>query len=108
MVDFNMEVEGVDEAIDTLNDLQDSIEKASGEVPFDELFHEMFMKQFTPFDSINEFFEESPWSVESDEDFEDIPERELDEFVRNNTKFKSWKHMSRIATEKYLERHLEE
>ncbi|EMA72646.1 hypothetical protein [Halorubrum distributum] len=86
------------------DDLEDSIELVDGEneIEFEELFSHSFMRQYTKFDGIEEFFEESPWEVEDEEDFEEIPDDEFDEYVENTTILASWESMVEKAVEKWM------
>ena len=94
---FEIEMNGFDE-------LEDSLDSVSGEstVTFGELFAESFMRRHTDFDDIEEFFEESPWTVEDEEDFEEIPEDEFDAYVDDTTMFATWESMLGKAGEKWM------
>jgi hypothetical protein len=48
---------------------------------------------FSDFGGIEEFFEESPWTVEDEKDFEEIPEDEFDAYVEDTTMFATWESM---------------
>ncbi len=94
--------------MEIMDELIKKIESSEGEVPLDELFDSTFMKRYTLFSSIEEFLNEGDWGIESQEDFERIPENDIDmdEYVRKNTKFKSWDHMMAVASESWLEERL--
>jgi hypothetical protein len=66
--------------------------KSTHEVCFDELFNVRFMTKYTEFVTI--------------EDFDLIPEEELDEFVRSHTRFSNWREMLDKAGEEYVFRKL--
>lgn len=90
--------------------LINALEKESGlrfgeenEIPFVELFTEKFMQLYTEFDSIEDFFEVSPWDVEGQDDLEAIPENEMDEYVDAHTDFPEWEVMMDTAGELFLE-----
>jgi hypothetical protein len=70
-------------------------------VSFDELFPEKFMNQYTEFTSFDNFLEAGNFIVNSDEDFEAIPEVELDKHILSTTIFSSWEDMLSKATEIY-------
>lgn len=88
-----------------MEDLFDKLEELSGEntIPINDLFDSGFMKQYTQFETIEEFFEESQWEVENEEDLEMVDENSLDKYVRDTTKFKSWQHMLEVAAKGWLE-----
>lgn len=78
-----------------LNQIERNAKNLEGEnsVPFTELFPEGFMKKFTEFSSIEKMLIESPFSIETAEDFAAIDDNKWDEFVHRVTKFDSWEEM---------------
>lgn len=70
-------------------------------VSFGELFNPLFMHDHTLFNSFDEFLSDGNFVVETEEDFEAIPEHELDAHVANKTKFKDWAEMSQQAANEY-------
>lgn len=96
---MSVEIEGLDNLADFLNDI-------SGEntVSMDELFTKGFMATNTEFESISEFFDKSPWSVESQEDFEQIPQEKFDAYVDKHTGFNSWEAMMKAAAREWITR----
>lgn len=105
---MDIEIEGFDELQDELERLAERVLGLEGtnEVPFEELFPPTFMRTYTDFDSIEEFFEASAWTVESQSDFEAIPEDEFDDYVAEHTQFPSWNEMSGQAATKWAARQL--
>ena len=63
-----------------------------------ELLTPSFLAGCTLFNSADELFEKSGYKIESQEDFNAIPDEPWDEFIRNNTSFSSWKEMLEAAT----------
>jgi hypothetical protein len=100
--DMDIEIEGLDALQEQLEQLAD----LEGGVPMTEIFTPEFMMMYTEFDSFDEMLESSPWSVESQEDFEEIPEDDFDEYVDENTEFPSWEVMYQTGAERYFERKL--
>lgn len=99
-------------------ELQEAIEKEleketglkigeQNEIPFDELFTEDFMRLYTEFEAFEQLIEESPWDVESEDDFWDIPDEPFDEYISERTDFPAWKVMGQTALQRYMERKLE-
>jgi hypothetical protein len=80
--------------------------KSTHEVCFDELFNVRFMTKYTEFVTIEDMFGASEFQLESNEDFDLIPEEELDEFVRSHTRFSNWREMLDKAGEEYVFRKL--
>lgn len=64
----------------------------------DELFTESFMRQYTSFNSWNEFIEKGNFN-------KDLPQNSLvkfNNFVANNTQFSNWIEFQKAAGEYYL------
>ena len=93
-----------------LENLQRNIEILSAEqkVTFDKLFPASFMRKHTQFDSINDMVNKSPFKVESEEDFKNIPDKEWDDYVREKTSFQSWNEMLSKAGNEYLGKQVQE
>ncbi|AVK86024.1 hypothetical protein C3943_22260 [Lysinibacillus sp. B2A1] len=75
-------------------------------VSLDELFNPLFMHEHTFFDSFEEFLSDGNFVVETQEDFEAIPEQDLDAHVASKTKFKNWAEMSEQAAGEYAMKQL--
>lgn len=89
--------------------ISDKIKGAvEGSVKLSEIFTESFMQNKTEFNSIDEFFEKSPFEINSEEDLSEIDTAELDDFVNLNTEFDSWKSFSETAGQGYALRQLKE
>lgn len=67
-----------------------------------ELFPPNFMTEYSDFKTIDEMVEASGIAFKSIEDFNDIPEQ----FIRNRTRFSSWKEMLNAATARWVGRSL--
>lgn len=105
---MSVEISGFEELGDELDQLQEQVDAVDGEtaVSFAELFPADFMETYTEFDSIQAFFEASPWTVETDADFEAIPEDEFDEYVDDHTEFDRWEAMLSAAAREWIGRKL--
>ena len=80
------------------NDMRISIEK---------LFDSNFMKKYTNYDNFTDFMIDSELipkniSLVTYDLFETIPDKKLDEYIKTNTIFNSWKDMFDKATSRYL------
>lgn len=75
-------------------------------VSFDELFPASFMREYTSFSSMDELLDAGGFKVESQEDFEAIPDMKFDKHISANTKFKSWEDMIGEATSQYAAKKL--
>ena len=81
------------------DDLQKNINNATGKVPLNELFPASFMNSYTDFSDFDELLSAGGFTVSSQEDFDAIPESELDKHISKTTKFSSWNEMSQKAAE---------
>lgn len=66
-----------------------------------------FMQKNSKFKSVEEMFKKSGFNVTTNEDFEKIPETELNAFVAQNTNFKNWSEMLKAATEMWVQKQME-
>ncbi len=98
----------IDDLMDDFEEMRESAEGLDGNGPSSpsELFSPEFMAQYTGHESFEEFIDESPWTVESEEDFEEIPEEDFDEYVAENTAFGSEEEMTQAATKHWAAREI--
>lgn len=99
---MSVQIDGLDELEHELENVLSQIEEAGGEVPMEELFTEDFMQSYTDFCDLESFFTESPWTVKSESDFEEIPVEEFDAYVDEHTDFDSWDAMLQTGGREYL------
>lgn len=104
----DIELEGFDEAQRELENLARRAEALEGEqeVALTELLTPRFLRRHTPFSSLEAMLEASDWEVESQEDFEAIPDEEWDRFVAANSDFPDWQTMLRSAGQEWAVRQL--
>lgn len=76
------------------------------QVPFSELFNASFMARHTRFATIDAMFEASGYRVDSQEDFEAIPDADWDRFIAANTSFPSWQDMQNLAAQEWMKAQL--
>ena len=104
---FEMRMDGLDELQQKLEEMKRRTEQLDGEkVSFDKLFPPEFMTQYTNHASIQSMIAASRWKVESQDDFAAIPDDEWDAYVRQETKFGSWKEMQEKAVAEHVGREL--
>lgn len=96
-------ITGLEDLDKALNSIVDSAKSLDGEYSFEEIFTKEFMLKNTSEKSINDFFEKHNIPFNS-EDFEDFPETELDEIVKQSTKFESWESMFQSAIDELIDR----
>lgn len=105
---MGIEFKGFDELENNLKQLQKNAEtlEDTKSVSFDELFNDSFMSEHTNFSNLEEFFEAGNFNVNSNEDFEAIPDSKLDEHVSKSTNFSSWQDMLDEAVKEFTIRKL--
>jgi hypothetical protein len=108
MVRFTAKTDGVSKMKRRLEELRRNAEALDGthHIPLTELFPVSFLVKNTEFDSLESMFEASGFAVESQEDFEDIPDDEWDSFIREHTHFPSWEEMLSAAVQQWAVRKL--
>jgi hypothetical protein len=106
---MSVHIEGFEDFDEELQDLQERADELDGrsEIPMDQLFTESFMQSYTPFSSLAAFFDDSPWTVETKEDFKSIPEDEFDRYVDEHTGFDDWETMLQAAGREWVTRQLD-
>ncbi|MEG0258434.1 MAG: hypothetical protein RR595_05605 [Lysinibacillus sp.] len=96
-------MDGFDELQKELEQLSKSAKELEGEqsVPFSELFTHDFMSKYTTFHSLESLLSSGNFKAETDEEFDAIPENELDSHVSKTTDFDNWEDMLGTAVEEY-------
>ncbi len=75
-------------------------------IDLDHLLSKQFLKRHTKFSSLDQLFDESPFDVETQEDFDALNDQELDDFIRKSTSFPSWQDMLDKAADEWAEAEL--
>jgi hypothetical protein len=78
----------------------------NGPVAFDDLYSPEFMRRYTDLPTIQAMADASGFKIESQQDFEAIPDADWDAFVRSRTRFQTWQDMQAKAGEEYVVRRL--
>ena len=81
--------------------IQKQANEISGPVSFDVLFNQNFMSKHSNFSSFDELLKVGNYTVNSKDDFEAIPESELDTLISEHTNFNSWEEMKVVAGKEY-------
>lgn len=104
MLHMSVRIQGFEEFTDELDQLQERAESINGEteVSMAELFPPDFMQTYTNYESIAEFFERSPWTVETENDLQQIPEKKFDAYIDEHTGFSSWDAMLSAAAREWV------
>lgn len=100
---------GFDDFKKRIEKLQENVEKLGEKhgIPFDTLFSTSFMSKYTDSSSIDELSQKSNFGINSQEDFEKIPEHKVDSFIAMHTSFLTWNQMLTKASEEWLARQLD-
>lgn len=101
---FEFKVDGLDELQKQLENMEKAAKELEGtkEIPLTELFTDDFMKRNTDFSTLDEMFEAFGYSNSTQEEFEKIPDEEIDLKVSNSTIFSSWQDMLDKALDFYV------
>jgi len=101
-----IEIKGLEEAKRKLEELQRKAKDLQGKqgVSFAELFPSEFIRKHTDYESFENLLDASGFNLESQEDFEHIPDEEWDTFIKTHSRFATWKEMLRIAGQEYIAR----
>lgn len=76
------------------------------ELQLNELFTDSFMKKNTKFSSLDEMLDKSPFTIETQQDFESIPDDLWDDFVRKTVNFLTGKKCNKKLTNIYVAKQL--
>ncbi|WOO36054.1 hypothetical protein R2R35_19990 [Anaerocolumna sp. AGMB13020] len=107
MIKFNSDNANFDDVREELNNSVDKAKNIDGsKVDFEDIFNSEFMKAHTNVSNIDDFFAQGKFNFETDDEFEAIPEDELDKYVSANTNFQSWQEMLDAASFDYLDNEL--
>lgn len=96
-------MKGFDKFQKELKKMEQNAKKLSQKknISFDELFLSKFMKKYTKFSSISELLNDCGYGDLSQQEFKEIPEKEIDAKISERTKFKSWQEMLDTAVADY-------
>jgi len=105
---MSVEIRGFEDVVDDLDRVSGLEGAAAGEVDVSiaDLFPRDFMETYTAFGSVQAFFEASPWTVETESDFDDIPEDAFDDYVDEHTGFSTWEAMLSAGAREWLLREM--
>ena len=105
---MSFKIKGFDKLEKQLNQMQKAAEELSNTntVSFDKLFTCSFMNKYTNFSNFDDLLYAGNFIVNSQEDFEAIPDKEFDIHISSCTKFSTWEEMLNKATELYVSKKL--
>lgn len=106
---LGFEIKGLDEVQESLENLAKKAQELDGQhdVPLEELFPPEFLKEHTSVTTVQQLMDESGFTINSQEDFNNIPDEDWDKYIRKVTSFSSWKDMLESAAQEYTIRKLD-
>lgn len=83
-----------------LKKLKNNVEEIQEQGGFSlaEILNDRFIQNATPFNNLNELFEKGGFKFESVEEFEALPEDELNSFIASISNYSTFQEMIRAAT----------
>lgn len=105
---MSLKFDGFDELEKELKTLQKKASELEGthDVPLDELFTSDFLKKHSSFSSFDELLSAGNFEVNSQEDFDAIPDDVFDRHIASVTDFDSWESMLGEAASEYTYKQL--
>ncbi|QLY79189.1 hypothetical protein [Clostridium intestinale] len=105
---MGFKVKGLDKLQKDLDKMAKSAQQLekNNSVPLTDLFNGSFMARYTEFKSFDEFLESGNFQVNSQSDFDAIPDEDMDIHVKASTHFSKWEDMFSKATEIYITKKL--
>ena len=105
---MGIKISGLKELEAQLKSFGDRARKLDGthNMPISELLSPGFLQRCSRFNSVEDLFAASGFSIKNTDDFKAIPYEEWDAFIRNNTNHGSWKEMLASATAEWTKERL--
>lgn len=101
MDDVAAQLDGLADAFETMTANAEALD-AGSQPALSDLLPDVFMQQYTAFDSLGAFYDASPWPIDSESDFADLDERDVDEYVAEVTAFDDWSAMFGTASQQWF------
>lgn len=104
-----VKIKGLEEFKRSLQKLEHKAEQIGGvrSVPLEEILTPTFLIRHTNFTSVEDLFQKSDYSIESPEDFDNIPQEDWDVFIAGNTLFSSWQDLLSTAMAEQVKLHFD-
>ncbi len=108
---MSMKITGLDELTRKLKSLERKAKALDGthQVPLSDLLSVSFLGRYTKFASFSEFEDkilENGFSIETQQDFENLPESEWNLFIARYTHFSSWDELIQKAGAEWAKKQL--
>ena len=90
-----------------IDNIENMVKNGIPSLPIQEVFTEKLMKEYTDFDNVDDFFEESGYIDNLEIVFEnDFQDEEFEEFVKKNSKFDCFQEMIETFVSDMIEKKL--
>lgn len=100
-------MKGLNEIQNKLKDLERKAKELDGSpIPLTNALTPEFIREYSSFSSLDELLQASGFKVESQEDFDAIPDDEWDKFIGEHTRYSSWQEMLNEAGARYAKKKL--
>jgi hypothetical protein len=101
--------EGLDNFHRQVEKVRKKLERIGGvqSVALNELLTPDFLERFSDFEYLDELVKKSGFSVDTQEDFENIPADEWDNYISQNSLFASWQDLLTAAFAERVKRQFE-
>jgi len=76
--------------------------EGTNSIPMGDVLTDEFIQANTNFKNIDDLFEKAGYKVENQADFEAIPQEDIDNFVRENSKFDSFTALQQEAVNEFV------
>ncbi len=70
-------------------------------VPLTDIYSDTFFQKHTPFQSFQDFLEKGGFTVNSQEDLDNISDEDLNKFTNENTNFESFEKLQELAVAEF-------
>lgn len=103
---MSLKIKGLDELQNRLKKMSDGAKELEGEhqVAMPDLLTKLFVSSHTSFKDAQELFDNSGFKIESQEDFQAIPDADWDKYIADVSDFDNWEQMLQAATVEYAQR----
>lgn len=93
----------MDENFKNLETLGKNLKELSetSSVPLTDVYSDTFFQKHTPFQSFQDFLEKGGFTINSQEDLENISDEDLNKFTNENTSFESFEKLQELAVAEF-------
>ncbi|WP_054958192.1 hypothetical protein [Paenibacillus dakarensis] len=100
------ELNQLEKKLKTIQENTGKLAEMKQEVHTDDLFPDSYVQMYTSFSSFNELLKAAGYTGQSQEEFEQFVETELDPYLAKHSQLTTWKEFQDKAVAAYVGRHL--